>query len=117
MCGISGIVSPKSIDISALKKMTDTIRHRGPDGDGFALFGAEIAQADRERVGQSVAAYHDPAITAWGRVYPTLALGNGGHRRGCWTRKLHTGVVLHPRSEPLGHTSCEQPQEPCPSAF
>src|SRR5882724_9834644 len=37
MCGIAGIISPDSSLISAnrLKKMTEVISHRGPDGEGF----------------------------------------------------------------------------------
>lgn len=37
MCGIAGIVSPKSSDITIerLRNMTDAIAHRGPQGDGF----------------------------------------------------------------------------------
>ncbi len=36
MCGIAGIFSPDSGLVSAerLKRMTDAIRHRGPDGEG-----------------------------------------------------------------------------------
>lgn len=38
MCGICGIVNSgdaKNIDIAELKAMSDSIRHRGPDSDGF----------------------------------------------------------------------------------
>lgn len=37
MCGIAGIfnVDGKPISINLLRKMTDVIRHRGPDGEGF----------------------------------------------------------------------------------
>lgn len=37
MCGIAGIVSqnPSQIHISRLKAMSDSIAHRGPDGEGF----------------------------------------------------------------------------------
>ncbi|MGM0588347.1 MAG: asparagine synthase (glutamine-hydrolyzing) [Bacteroidota bacterium] len=36
MCGIAGIVAPNSYRYSTIvKKMTDSIRHRGPDGEGF----------------------------------------------------------------------------------
>ena len=37
MCGIAGIfnVDGKPISINILKKMTDSIAHRGPDGEGF----------------------------------------------------------------------------------
>jgi len=37
MCGIAGIIQndPNSFNRSHLKKMTDAIAHRGPDGEGF----------------------------------------------------------------------------------
>ncbi|MEO6692487.1 MAG: asparagine synthetase B, partial [Saprospiraceae bacterium] len=37
MCGITGIfnISGKPVSINALRRMTDTIAHRGPDGEGF----------------------------------------------------------------------------------
>ena len=36
MCGIAGIISkdPNDVTIERLKKMTDTIHYRGPDGEG-----------------------------------------------------------------------------------
>ncbi len=39
MCGISGIISPDTseITLSRLKKMTDSIAHRGPDGQGHFI--------------------------------------------------------------------------------
>lgn len=38
MCGISGYVDMQNgIKTSLLKEMTDIIRHRGPDDEGFAL--------------------------------------------------------------------------------
>ena len=41
MCGISGIISldGKSADPANLRRMSDSIRHRGPDGDGFLFWG------------------------------------------------------------------------------
>ncbi len=35
MCGIAGIISPTGAGIERLKKMTDALAHRGPDGEGF----------------------------------------------------------------------------------
>lgn len=37
MCGIAGIISPHSADINIqnLKRMADSLSHRGPDGEGF----------------------------------------------------------------------------------
>lgn len=40
MCGIAGIIDLKgsrAIDRAALKRMTDAIAHRGPDGEGFFI--------------------------------------------------------------------------------
>lgn len=44
MCGIAGIVSFKKHGLPVaeqLKKMTDTLKHRGPDDEGFAFFTQE----------------------------------------------------------------------------
>lgn len=41
MCGITGIYNldiDKKVDKSKLKSMTDSIKHRGPDGEGFHVF-------------------------------------------------------------------------------
>ncbi len=37
MCGITGVfnIDGKPVSISVVKKMTDIIKHRGPDGEGF----------------------------------------------------------------------------------
>jgi Asparagine synthase (glutamine-hydrolyzing) len=42
MCGIAGIIDFKSRPVlqEELKKMTDAIAHRGPDGEGFFVEGA-----------------------------------------------------------------------------
>lgn len=37
MCGIAGYVSDKKTTKKVLKAMTDRIKHRGPDGEGFYL--------------------------------------------------------------------------------
>lgn len=34
MCGIAGIISKEAANIQQLRKMTDAIAHRGPDGEG-----------------------------------------------------------------------------------
>ncbi|HTW22676.1 MAG TPA: asparagine synthase (glutamine-hydrolyzing) [Candidatus Baltobacteraceae bacterium] len=38
MCGIAGIVSTSGFDPQVLVSMTDTAKHRGPDGSGVAYF-------------------------------------------------------------------------------
>jgi asparagine synthase (glutamine-hydrolysing) len=47
MCGIAGIVSPMGVSARPLAGMADALRHRGPDGEGFALCsrGGEIRAA------------------------------------------------------------------------
>lgn len=39
MCGIAGLIdlSGKAIDPEILKSMSDVIRHRGPDDEGYVL--------------------------------------------------------------------------------
>lgn len=41
MCGISGIAGIHPVDYSVLHKMSNSIRHRGPDDEGFLLVDAE----------------------------------------------------------------------------
>jgi asparagine synthase (glutamine-hydrolysing) len=38
MCGIAGLFSPEGISPEHLKRMSKTIAHRGPDGEGFVFF-------------------------------------------------------------------------------
>ena len=45
MCGISGFFDRKGIDADVLKKMNFSIKHRGPDGEGFCWFDIENAYA------------------------------------------------------------------------
>ena len=47
MCGISAIFPTKSgIDLLPIKKMTDQVRHRGPDDEGYVFFNGRTAGAD-----------------------------------------------------------------------
>lgn len=39
MCGISGYLDTNGVDVGILRQMTDVIRHRGPDDEGYALIG------------------------------------------------------------------------------
>lgn len=45
MCGISAIVSPRPAALAqAVVRMTQQVRHRGPDGEGYVVFsGAGLA--------------------------------------------------------------------------
>lgn len=51
MCGIAGIISPKQqVNRQQLKKMTDAIAHRGPEGDGFWINPANSAGLGHRRL-------------------------------------------------------------------
>ena len=39
MCGIVGWKSERKIDKNIIMEMANTIAHRGPDGEGYAIFG------------------------------------------------------------------------------
>jgi asparagine synthase (glutamine-hydrolysing) len=43
MCGISGLLSPRTIAVSNLVAMNTLIRHRGPDDEGYVLFSQNTA--------------------------------------------------------------------------
>ncbi len=53
MCGIAGIVSKSKVKKESVKKMTDVIAHRGPDGEGQWINKDEyiILEHKRFRVG------------------------------------------------------------------
>jgi len=52
MCGIAGIISPDPANISSdrLKKMTDAVAHRGPDGEGAWISPSGIAGFGHRRL-------------------------------------------------------------------
>ena len=44
MCGIAGFIDfKKSSDLDQLRKMTDTVTHRGPDDSGYEILEHQIA--------------------------------------------------------------------------
>ncbi len=64
MCGITAIVqlSEKSIHLpEVIKKMTDSIRHRGPDDEGYVLFNQQE---------HCCAGGKDTQPTAWNKSFP-----------------------------------------------
>lgn len=85
MCGIAGIVDlrgEREIDRDALKRMTDALAHRGPDGEGLFTapgvgFGCRrLAVIDIEGGAQPFRARSRDAILAFnGEIYNYEALG------------------------------------------
>jgi asparagine synthase (glutamine-hydrolysing) len=81
MCGISGIISRKSIvSIDIIKAMNDLINHRGPDGEGFYCndnfnFGhRRLSIIDLSILGKQPMIYRENVITYNGEVYNYLEL-------------------------------------------
>ncbi len=91
MCGIAGIVSNSKIEISLLKKMTDVIAHRGPDGEGHWLnseqtvgFGhRRLSIIDLSDAGHQPMHYLDRyTITFNGEIYNYIELKENLHKEG-----------------------------------
>jgi len=86
MCGISGFTSRRPIGLGNLKAMTDIIRHRGPDDEGYAVFRTArstplcLGGIDTPSEAYSSDLSYKPvrSITASPEQKATLALG---HRR------------------------------------
>ena len=81
MCGIAGVISSNNIELSILKKMTDRIAHRGPDGEGHYLgenfgFGhRRLSIIDLSSAGHQPMTYLDRyVITYNGEIYNYLEL-------------------------------------------
>jgi asparagine synthase (glutamine-hydrolysing) len=71
MCGIAGIVrlgSDEVIDEARLKRMRDTLRHRGPDGEGLRIDGP-VGLAHRRLAIVDVAGGQQPMGNEDGRVW------------------------------------------------
>ncbi|MCA1641890.1 MAG: asparagine synthase (glutamine-hydrolyzing) [Acidobacteria bacterium] len=72
MCGISGIAfssrSGRSVDAATLRRMCDSIRHRGPDDDGYYVDGA-VGIGMRRLSIVDVAGGHQPMTNEDGTVH------------------------------------------------
>ena len=71
MCGISGIVhlgDRKPVDASALKRMCDTLAHRGPDDEGFYIKG-NVGLSIRRLSIIDLATGHQPISNEDGNVW------------------------------------------------
>ena len=50
MCGIAGWIDERPIDREVLTRMTRTLAHRGPDGEGIAVFAGGTAGFGHRRL-------------------------------------------------------------------
>lgn len=102
MCGIAGYIASQVADQTPLKKMTDAIRHRGPDGEGhyyapdFALGHRRLAIVDLSEAGAQPMHYLDRyVITYNGEVYNHPELREELIRRGySFNSESDTEVIL-----------------------
>jgi asparagine synthase (glutamine-hydrolysing) len=106
MCGIAGIISPDQHAISRqqLKKMTDAIAHRGPDGEDFWINPSNTAGLGHRRLSiidlSPEAAqpmhYQDRYTIVYnGEIYNYLELKEGLQKKGYFFRtRSDTEVIL-----------------------
>lgn len=90
MCGIAGIINlnGRPVAESDLRKMTDTIRHRGPDGEGFYTFEnvgfghRRLAIIDLSPDGRQPMQHFGCTITFNGEIYNYLELREDLQKKG-----------------------------------
>ncbi|TDX00029.1 asparagine synthase (glutamine-hydrolyzing) [Dinghuibacter silviterrae] len=106
MCGIAGIVSvdPREVSAPRLKKMTDAIAHRGPDGEGgwidpegrIALGSRRLSVIDLSGAGAQP--MHDPSgrytLVYNGEIYNYIELKKELEARGVSFRSTSDTEVL-----------------------
>jgi asparagine synthase (glutamine-hydrolysing) len=106
MCGIAGVVQralDDVVDEARLKRMRDSLRHRGPDGQGLLIDGP-VGLAHRRLAIVDVASGHQPMAnedgSIWivfnGEIYNHAALRPGLEARGhCYRTRSDTETILH----------------------
>src|SRR3970282_1066690 len=106
MCGIAGILDTTgaAISVASLKKMTDCVAHRGPDGEGHYAFGPmglghrRLAIIDLSDAGQEPMTNEDGNVVVIfnGKIYNSpplrMELEALGHR---FTSRTDTEVLVH----------------------
>jgi len=103
MCGIAGIVGSQRVDVELLHRMCDSIRHRGPDDEGYFVEGG-VGLGMRRLSIIDVAAGHQPIANEDGTVVVVfngeiynfaalrLTLESRGHR---FSTKSDTECLVH----------------------
>jgi asparagine synthase (glutamine-hydrolysing) len=105
MCGITGIlnVDGRPVSVAQLRRMTDVVRHRGPDGEGFwtnsfvGLGHRRLAIIDLSPLGHQPMQTEDGSVTIAynGEVYNFLELRTELEAQGhCFRSQTDTEVVL-----------------------
>lgn len=102
MCGIAGVIGGGGINQEVLKAMTDSLKHRGPDGEGFYIgdnfgFGhRRLAIVDLSDAGHQPLSYMNRyVITYNGEIYNYLELKDELKSKGyIFYTKTDTEVIL-----------------------
>ena len=104
MCGITGILNLRNqpVDARALRRMADSIAHRGPDGEGFMLDGSiglghrRLAIIDTSEGGRQPMQTADGrfSIVYNGEVYNFAELRKELEHRGCRFRSRSDSEVV-----------------------
>ena len=82
MCGITGVISKKSIKASSIKKMNDAIIHRGPDDEGFFLAGEIIKDVHLKKT--VITACKNFNVAFGHRRLSIIDLSEQGHQPMCY---------------------------------
>jgi len=102
MCGIAGFVSPEPNKKEIIKKMSERIKHRGPDGEGFFI-DDDIALAHRRLSIIDLSTGHQPmynedeslVIVFNGEIYNYLELRKELEAQHTFKTQSDTEVLLH----------------------
>lgn len=102
MCGIAGYISDKEVDELVIKKMTDAIRHRGPDGEGvyvckeFVFGHRRLAIVDLSSAAAQPMEYINRYIITYnGEIYNHIELRRELKAQGyIFTNESDTEVIL-----------------------
>ena len=107
MCGIVATINKtkKDADFNTLKKMADTIHHRGPDEDGFMIDGPVGFFHKRLSIidiftGQQPMRFNNYTIVFNGEIYNYIELREGLKKKGhSFQTSSDTEVILHMYAE------------------
>ena len=110
MCGITGLIYTNNAPVSpvVLQKMTDSIAHRGPDGEGHWIEGnvgighRRLAVIDLSPAGQQpmISADNRYVLSYNGEIYNFRELRGELEAKGYWFRsKTDSEVVLNALAE------------------
>lgn len=110
MCGLAALIDPRGNVTAALTAaMTDVIAHRGPDGEGFALFGRDtvltMRRSDlREQTGSHIGFGHRRlAIVDISEAGHQPMSGAGGRFWIVYNGEIYNHLELRGELEALGH--------------